>query len=100
MVVIIDSNQVAQLKMTCHTSSLTSNTLHSTSISKEGVYMMVDQLKPGLIENSSGMLLGDGKTNSIAETLTKRSSCDFDSRGIVSFGMTGCNAVNLLKLHQ
>lgn len=97
MVVIIDGNQISQLQMTCHTGSLASNTLHSTTISKESVCKVVAQVKTWLIEDSGSVLLGNGKTNGIAKTLAEWTSCDFDSRGIVSFGMTGCDAVDLLE---
>ena len=42
MVVIVYHNQVAKLQMSCHRSRLTSNTLHSTSITEEAIGVVVD----------------------------------------------------------
>jgi hypothetical protein len=97
VVVVINHNQVSKLKMTCHAGSLTGNTLHGTSISEEAVGIVVDEVKAGLVEDGSAVLLGNGKTDGIAETLTQRTSGHFDTRGIVGFGMSGCDGIDLLQ---
>jgi hypothetical protein len=58
--------------------------------------VVVDELIAGLVEDSRSVLLCNGKTDGVGETLTKRSSGDLDTGGIMSFGMAGCDAVNLL----
>jgi hypothetical protein len=98
MVVIINCDKVPKLKMTGQTSSLTCNTLHSASIAKNAICMVVDHFKARFIELSCSVGLGDCKANSIAESLTKGTSSDFDSRGIMRFRMTWSNAVYLLYI--
>lgn len=96
MVIIIKTDQVAQLKMTSGTSSLTSNTLHSTAITEDAVCVIVDEVVSGLVEDGSGVSLGHGQTDGIGETLTEGSGGDFDTGGIMSLGVAGCDAVDLL----
>ena len=96
MVVIVDGNQVTQLQVTRSGGSLASNSLHSTTITEDHVCVVVDEVKSRLVENGCGMRLRNSKTDGIGETLTKRASCDFDARGVVSFGVAGSDAVDLL----
>jgi hypothetical protein len=58
--------------------------------------VVVDQVETGLVEDGRGMRLRNSETDSIGETLAKRTSGDFNTGGIVSLGVTGCDAVNLL----
>jgi hypothetical protein len=44
--------------------------------------------------------LGNGETNGIGETLAERASGDFDTGGIMRFGVTGADAVDLLCMCQ
>ena len=96
VVVIIDHDQVAQLQMASSGGSLAGNTLHSTAITKEAVCVVVDQVIAGFVEHCSSVLLGDGETDSIGETLAKRTSGDFNAGCVVGFGMAWSNAVDLL----
>lgn len=43
------------------------------------------------------MRLGNGETNSIADTLAERTSGDFDARGVVGLGMAGSDTVDGLR---
>ena len=79
MVVIVDANEIAKLKVASLRSSLRCNTFHSTSITKEHICIIIDQFIARLIEDSTRVSLSNGKTNSIAETLTKGASCNFHS---------------------
>ena len=94
MVIIIDHDEISQLQMAGRASSFTGNTLHGTSIAKETVSMIVDQVEPGLVERGSSLGLGDGKTNSIGETLTERPRSHFNSRSILSFWVAWCDTIN------
>ena len=76
--------------------SFTSNTLHSTTISKECKGMVIDQLETWLVEHGSCVGLCNGKTDGVCKALTKGTSSDFDTRCILSFGMTGGDAINCL----
>ena len=69
MIVVIDHDEISQLQVTCGTSSLACNSLHSTSISENAVGMIVDYLKTRLVEDGSSMGLGNGKTDSIGKSL-------------------------------
>lgn len=97
MVVVVDGNQVAELQVTSHGGSLAGNTLHSTAITEEGVGEVVEQLVAGLVEDTTGVGLGNGQTNSVGETLAKRTSGDLNTGGVVGLGVTGGDAVELLQ---
>lgn len=97
VVVIVDHDEVAELQMTSHRSSLRGNTLHSAAITEEGVCVVVEQLVAGLVENSGGVPLSNGKTDSVGETLTKRSSGDLNTGGVVGLGVTRSDRVDLLR---
>lgn len=96
VVVIVDGNEVSELQVTSHGCSLAGNTLHSTTITEEHVSVVVDQIEARLVEDSTGVRLSHGETDGIGETLAKRTSGHLNTRGIVSLGMTRCDAVDLL----
>lgn len=96
MVVIVDGNQVAKLKVTGHGGSLAGNTLHSATITEEHVGVVVEKLEAGLVVDTTGVSLSHGETNSVGETLAKRTSGDLNTGGVVSLGVTGGDAVELL----
>jgi hypothetical protein len=96
VVVVVDGNQVAELQVTGHGGGLGGNTLHGTAITEEGVGVVVEQLKAGLVEDTTGVGLGNGQTDGVGETLTQRTSGDLDTGGVVSLGVTGGDAVELL----
>jgi hypothetical protein len=97
VVVIINGNQVAELQVTGHRGGLAGNTLHSAAITEEAVCVVVDQVIARLVEDGGGVSLSNGQTNSVGETLTQRTSGDLDTRGVVSLGVTGSDAINLLR---
>jgi hypothetical protein len=96
VVVIVDGNEVSELQVTGSGGSLASNTLHGAAITEEHVDVVVDQLVAGLVEDGSSVLLSNGETDGIGETLTKRASSDLDTGGVVRLGVTGGDAVDLL----
>lgn len=83
--------------MTSGTSCLAGNALHCTSITENGEGVVVDQFEARLVEHGTSVCLSDGETNSIGESLSERSCCDFDAFGIMGFGMARRNAVNVLE---
>lgn len=83
--------------MTGHRGSLAGNTLHSTAVTEEAVGVVVEEVIAGLVKGTSSLGLGNGKTNSVGETLTKRTSGDLNTGGVMSFGVTGGLAVELLQ---
>lgn len=96
MVVVVDGNEVAELKVTGHGGGLGGDTLHGAAITEEHVGVVVEQLEARLVVDTTGVGLGHGETNGVSETLTKRTSGDLNTGGVVSFGVTGGDAVNLL----
>lgn len=97
VVVIVDSDEVAQLQVTGHGGGLTGDTLHSAAIAEEGVGIVVEELEAGLVVDTGGVSLSNGQTNSVGETLAQRTSGDLNSGSIVSLGVTGGDAVELLQ---
>ena len=97
VVVVVDGNQVAELQVTGHGGGLAGNTLHGAAITEEHVGVVVEQLEAGLVEDSTGVGLSNGQTNSVGETLTQRTSGDLNTGGVVSLGVAGGDAVNLLQ---
>jgi hypothetical protein len=93
MVVIIDSNQVAKLQVSSNGSSLASNTFLCTPITEEHIGVVVNQVKTWLVELCSSVSLSNGKTNSVAKSLSQRTCGDFDARGVVGLGVARCDAV-------
>jgi len=98
VVVVVDGDQVTELQVTGHGSGLTGDTLHGATITEKGVGVVVDELKTWLVEGGGGVSLGDGKTNSVGETLTKRTSGNLNTWGVVALRVTWCDAVKLLQM--
>jgi hypothetical protein len=96
VVVVIDGNEVAQLQVASHGGGLGGDTLHGATITEESVGVVVDKVKAGLVEDTSSVSLGNGQTDGVGETLAKRTSGDLDTGGVVSLGVTGGDAVELL----
>ena len=98
MVVIVDGNQVAELQVAGQGASLTRDTLHQATIAEEAVCVVVDQVEARLVVDGSGVGLGNGKTNSVADTLAQRTSGYLDTGGVVGLGVARSDAVNVLKV--
>ena len=96
MIVIIDSNQIAQLKMAGGGSGFARDTLHGTTITKEDICVVVGEFVTWLVKNTSGVSLRNCKTDCVGEALSERASGDLNTRGIMGFGMARSDAVDLL----
>jgi hypothetical protein len=96
VVVVVDGNEVAELQVASHRSSLAGDALHSAAITEEHVGVVVDQVEAGLVEDGGGVCLAHGKTNGIGETLAEGSGGDLDTGSVMGLGVTGCDAVDLL----
>ena len=94
MVIIVDHDEISQLQMAGRTSSFAGNALHGTSIAKETVSVIVDQVELGLVEGCSSLGLGNGKTDSVGETLTERPRSHFNARSILGFWMAWGDTIN------
>jgi hypothetical protein len=73
--------------------SLTCNTLHQASVTQKDICVVVDQVETRLVKFASSMVLGNGQTNSIGETLSERTSGNLNAISIVGFGVTWGNAI-------
>jgi len=96
MVVIVDSDEVAELQVTSHTGGLACDTFHCTSVAEEAVGVVAEELKVGLVECSSDVLLCNRKTNGIGETLTEGSGGHLNTGAVVRFRVTCADAIDLL----
>lgn len=96
VVVVIDHDQIAELQVSSSRGSFTRNALHSAAIAKEAICVVVNQLETWFVKDSGGVCLCDGKSNSIREALTERTGRNLNSGSVVSFGVTWCDAVDLL----
>jgi hypothetical protein len=97
LVVVPDGNEVAKLEVTSQRGSLAGDTLHQAAIAEESVSVVVDERETFLVEDSSGMSLGNGQTNSVGDTLAEGTSGDLNTGSVVSLGVTGSAAVNGLR---
>lgn len=98
MVVVVNGDQVAQLQMTGKGSGLAGNTLHVASITHENIGVVVDDLKSWSVELGRLVVLSNGQTDCIGETLAKRTSCDLDTWSVVSFRVTWGDAVDVSEV--
>ena len=62
-----------------HGSGLGGHTLHQATVSEEAVDLVVNELVSVLVVGSGHVLLSHGETDSVGESLTKRSGSDLDS---------------------
>jgi hypothetical protein len=97
MVVVVQADQVTQLKMARLAGSLAGNTFHSTSITKDAVGMIVDEIISRFIEHSAGMGLSDCKANGIGKPLAQRPCRDLNPGSIEGFRVPWCDAIDLLN---
>ncbi len=100
VIVVVDGNQIAELQMSGQARRLAGNTFHGTTISKEAVRMVGDQVKAGLVELGRGVGLTDGQTDRVRETLSQWTGRHFDTGRVVRLGMARSDAVDglILKL--
>lgn len=94
MVVVVDTDQVAELQVTSGGGSLGSNTLHGATITEEEVGVVVNKVEGRLVVDGGGVSLGDGETDGVGETLAERTSGDLDTWGIVGLWVTWGDAVD------
>lgn len=98
VVVVVDSNEVAELEVASQGAGLTGNALHQAAIAEEAVGVVVREGEAGLVEDGGGVSLGHGQTDGIADTLTQRAGGDLDTGGIVSLGVARSDAINSLEM--
>jgi len=98
MVVIIDANEVSKLEMTGEGSSFGGNAFLEAAVTDKDVGEAVKEVETRAVERGGSLSLGDGETDSIADTLTERTGSDFNARGIVSLWMAWGLAANLSEV--
>lgn len=97
VVVIVDGNEVAELQVAGQRACLARDTLHQATITKEAVCVVVDQVEARLVVDGSGVGLGNGETDSVADSLAQRAGGDLDTWGVVGLGVARSDAVNMLQ---
>ena len=75
----------------------TSNTFHGTSVSEEHEGVVVDQVKPWLVESGGSVRLCDGKADGVRKALTEWAGSDLDTWSIRKLRMARSFAIYLLK---
>lgn len=86
--------------MAGHAGGFAGDTLHGTAITKEAVGVVIDEVVARLVEDGSGVSLGNSKTNGVGKALAQGTGGDLNTRGIVGLGMARGNAVELLEDDQ
>lgn len=97
MVVVVDHDKVAELQVAGGTGGLAGDALHGAAVTEEAICVVVAQIVARLVEDTGGVSLGDGQTDGVGETLTERAGRHLDTGSVVSFGVTGADAVNGLE---
>lgn len=69
VVVIVNGDQVAQLKMAGSRSSFAGDTLHGATVTEDHVGVVVNKVISGLVEDCGRVFLGNSQTNCVGETL-------------------------------
>jgi hypothetical protein len=96
VVVVVYHDELSELQVTSHGSSLTGYAFHSTTIAKERKRIVVNQLIPWLVEDSRGVPLSNGQTDSVREALAERASSDLYSGSSLRLRMARHNTIDLL----
>mmetsp|Transcript_13306 Transcript_13306/g.24968 ORF Transcript_13306/g.24968 Transcript_13306/m.24968 type:complete len:266 (-) Transcript_13306:155-952(-) len=101
LVGIIQHNKVIKLLMSSKSSCLSRNSLLETSISSKSKNVVIKDLVLSSVIPSLSHLLRSSESNSIGNSLSKRSSGTFNSRGVVfrvgEFGVAGGHGVVLTE---
>src|ERR1044071_2915350 len=95
VVVIVDPTQIVEAEMTGKRCSFRRNSLHQTTISTNGVDVVVENLEAGFIEAAGEPLLADGHADARSNTLAQRARRGLDTRDPVVLGVTRRLAIEL-----
>lgn len=98
VVIVIDSNQIAELQMASKAGCFTSNAFLSTAIAEKHVGVVVNQIVARLVEFCSRVCLSNGKTNSITKALSKGPRGDLNARRVMRLRMAGGDAIDSLSV--
>jgi hypothetical protein len=104
LVGIIEDDQVVKLLVGGEASRLSGNTLLEATISGKSENVVVEDLVVIGVVDGGSHLLGGSHTNGVGNTLSKRSSGSFNSRGVVlrtgEFGVTRGHRVVLTEIRH
>ena len=89
VVIIVNHDKVAELQVTGSGGSLRGNTLLGATITEEAVGVVVNQVVVWLVEDGGSVGLGDSETDSVGETLAKRTSGDLNTGCVMGLRVTG-----------
>lgn len=88
VVVVVNHDKVAELQVTGSRGGLGGNTLLGATIAEKAVGVVVNEVEAGLVEDGSGVCLGNGKTDGVTEALTEGTSGDLNSGSVVCLGVS------------
>lgn len=97
VVVIVNGNEVAQLQVAGSRCGFRGNALHGASVTEEDIGEVVDEVIARLVEGSGSLLLSDGHTDGVGETLAEGTSGHLNTRSVEDFRVTGGFAADLLQ---
>jgi hypothetical protein len=100
VIVVVYHDQLSELQVTSHGSSLTNYAFHGTTIAKERKRIVVNQLIPWLVEDSCGVPLSHSQTDSVREALAERASSDLYSGSSLRLRMARRDTIYLLGTSQ
>ena len=80
-VVIVEGDELSESPVSSKGSSLRGNSLHVASISHDDVGVVVHEVHAWLVEAGSKVLLSEGKSNSVGNSLSERSGGHLNSLG-------------------
>lgn len=86
--------------MTGNASGLASHTFLKTSITTEDISKVLHDLEPVLVKGGTDMSFGDSETNGVGETLTQRTSGDFDTVSMMVFRVSWGLGIDLTEIFQ
>ena len=98
VVVIVESDQFTQTQRTSQGTGFMRNTLHQTTVTQENVGVMVDDFMAIAVEVGSQSFFSNCHSNTVGNTLAKRTRCGFHPGGIAIFRMPRGLGMQLAKL--
>ena len=100
VVVVIESDQLAELQGTGKGAGFMRDALHQTAVAEESVGVVIDDLVAVTVELGGKTLFGDRHADGVADTLPQRTGGCLHAGRIAVFGMTWRLGVQLPELLQ
>ena len=99
-VVVIKSNQFAQLLSACQGRRFVGDTLHQAAIAQEAPGVVVNDGVAGAVELRGQGFLGNRETDRVGKALAQRASGGFDARSVAELRVASGGRVQLAEVLQ